>query len=132
MSRTDKDTPAWVAEYYEPVHHCAEFGRTFWNKHNNKACDLVELTYSKISEGGYWRGRRKFICYWVPVEPKDKKKWYDHNPNWWYHEVWLEPERARVRDECRSALMDYNANGSDDFVYDIADYRTKHNGGWFW
>lgn len=130
MSRTDKDLPYWVAEYYEPVHHCAEFGRTYWDKHRNKECDLHELTFPKLREGGYWGNRWTSTCYWVPLRPVGKKHWYDYNPGWWYREVWLEPERARVRDECHRAMQDYNANG--DTESDVADYRKKHNGGWYW
>lgn len=130
MSRTDKDLPNWVAEYYNPQHGCAEFGMSYWSKHRAKACDLPELTYKNISEGGYWANRRISVCHWAPIEPPGKKKWYDCNPGWWYHEVWLEPERARVRDECHRAKQEYNASRDTDV--DVADYRKKHNGGWFW
>ena len=130
MSRTDKDLPYWVAEYYTPHHNCSEYGLTFWSKHRAEKCDLSELTYKELRKGGYWGNRRASVCYWTPVHPLGTKHWYDVNPGWWFHQVWLEPERARVRDQSRKALQDYNANGDTDV--DIPDFRKKHNGGWYW
>lgn len=132
MSRTDKDLPYWYAEYYEPTHHCAEFGRTYWDKHKDKPCDLHELTYKELRKGGYWGNRRTSTCYWIPVKPLGTRIWYDKNPKWWMESVWENPERARVRDDSRKALQDYNANGHEDFDYDIANFRKKHEGGWYW
>lgn len=132
MSRTDKDLPYWYAEFYEPSHRCREFGLSYWDRKRDKPCDLHELTYKELRKGGYWGNRRTSTCYWVPVPSEFKGKWYDQSPSWWIHEVWIEPERTRVRDESTKALQDYNANGSEDFEWDIADYRRKHHGGWFW
>jgi hypothetical protein len=132
MSRTDKDLPYWYAEYYEPSHHCNEFGLSFWDRHKDKPCDLHELTFKELRKGGYWGNRRTSTCYWVPVHSTFKGNWYDQNPGWWVRMVWTEPERGRIRDTARDVLKDYNANGSEDFEYDIADYRKKRNGGWYW
>lgn len=130
MSRTDKDLPYWYAEYYEPSHHCAEFGLSFWDKHKDKPCDLHKLTYKELRKGGYWGNRRTSTCYWVPVSSEFKAKWYDKNPKWWMDYMWRDPERGRVRDQSTKALQDYNANGDTDI--DIANFRRKHEGGWFW
>lgn len=127
MSRTDKDLPYWFADSYEPKHYCIEHGRDGYVLRRNKHCDLDELTYKNLRK---WGNRRTHSCYWVPVKELGKKHWYDTSPGWWYHIVWLEPERARVRDSCHSAMLDYNANGDTDV--DVANFRKKHRGGWYW
>lgn len=132
MSRTDKDLPYWYAEYYEPSHHCYEFSTSRWDKHRNKDCDLHPLTYKELRKGGYWGNRRTHTCYWVPVRSEFKGNWYAKNPSWWMNLVWTVPERVRVRDQRRKALQDYNANGPQDFDYDIPNFRRKHEGGWYW
>lgn len=140
MSRTDKDLPYWYAEYYEPYHFCSEFGSQ--NSFYNGACDLppepivqspnhyVKFSRRVKDQGKVpaenWRTR----CGWEPVSHKYTKQWYNRNPGWWYHDVWDVPARRRVRDESRKALLDYNTNG--DTEVDIANFRRKHHGGWFW
>lgn len=142
MSRTDKDLPDWYAEYYEPSHHCIDYPNTRYWQRSQEHCDLPPEPIVKSPNNlcGYPRRITKpesfpshnwpTTCSWEPVHPPERKKWYNMNPGWWYHQVWLEPERTRVRDQSRKALQDYNANG--DTEVDIADYRKKHNGGWFW
>lgn len=127
MSRTDKDVPGWYShDYYEPFHRCVMGIK--WYKHSDRDCDLPELTWSTARPQ---RKRANFrYCEWLPVRPKERTKWYNDNPGWWYRMVWLEPERGRIRDQSRKALQDYNANGDTDI--DIADFRKKHNGGWYW
>ncbi len=125
MSRTDKDVPDWYSAYYEPFHRC-RMGYGWY--HSSKDCNLPELTWNAVRPN---RPKRKLLeCEWHPARPADRKHWYNDNPGWWYRIVWLEPERTRVRDQSRKALQDYNANGDTDV--DIADYRKKHNGGWYW
>lgn len=123
MSRTDKDQPEWYGEYYQPFHRCRN-GQGFY--YRGRDCDLPELRWDTVRPV---RPVRRF-CEWRPVKPPGTKKWYYCTPGWWFHQVWLEPERARVRDECHSAMQDYHANGNTDI--DVADYRKKHNGGWYW
>lgn len=142
MSRTDKDLPDWYAEWYEPVHRCIDFPTTRRWQRTTERCDLPPEPILKSPNNlcSYPRRIKKpetlpehnwpTRCTWKPIRPSGMKHWYDKNPGWWYHEVWLEPERTRVRDECHFAMLDYNANGDTDV--DIADYRTKHNGGWYW
>lgn len=128
MSRTDKDVPDWyTVEYYEPFHRCG-LANNSWYRHD-RDCDLPELTWATARPVRGFMLRRRY-CEWLPIRPAGTKKWYNDNPGWWYRQVWLEPERGRVRDQCTEALQDYNANG--DTEVDIADFQKKHNGGWFW
>lgn len=142
MSRTDKDLPYWYAEYYEPFHRCADYGRRHRYGEGVGACDLppepiVQSTSHHVKFVRRIKDQDKVPaenwgtqCTWSPITNKYTKAWYNRNPKWWMDCMWRNPERARVRDQSKKALQDYNANGTTDI--DIANFRRKHEGGWFW
>lgn len=145
MSRTDKDLPYWYAEYYEPYHFCTEFGSR--NSTLVGSCDLptepiVQSTAHHVRFSNRSKNPDKIPaeniptrCGWEPVHPNRSNRfrnWYDKNPSWWLREVWTRPTRRMVRDMSTKALQDYNANGHEDFEYDIPNFRRKHEGGWYW
>lgn len=128
MSRTDKDVPDWYSHnYYKPFHRC-RMGAGWY--YGDRDCDLPELTWNAVKEQHPRRNFRTY-CEWQPHRELPDSKWYyDRSPSWWMNTVYTVPNRVRVRDQGRKALQDYNANGDTDV--DIADFRRKHNGGWYW
>jgi len=129
MSRTDKDLPFWVlSEYWEPDHRACEYARL---QTGRRKCDLPTDPVRTRPVNTTWRTRTQG-CSWRPT--------WDHYyraygpigvPPWYVRLEFTGPERARVRDECREALKEFNANGEVDTI--PATTQHRHMARWsYW
>lgn len=134
MSRTDKDTPAWVRAQRAPAserrenHHwnCdsgPERGNPFRRDENSHRCDIDD----RHSHG--WRG----ACTYYPL---DRHHWRQSYGNLHMRERvnigYYSPERAHVRDVLRDAVRDFNAYGETDVEPVGRQHRHAHWGSGWW
>ncbi len=127
MSRTDKDLPFWMlSKQWEPDHWRCQYS----NFSNGRECDLPAEPVLTRPDKTTWRTAKRGCC-WAPC--------WDHYyslvgargvPPWFVRMEFTGPERRRVRDECRSALKEYNATGDVDTIPSVTQHR--HMARWDW
>jgi len=125
MSRTDKDSPGWVrSEWYEPCHTCAEHHGPRIRHH--PTCDLPDEPLIQRSQ--QWR-RGATRCHWIPAWEPNNKYGY-HPPRWFVDHIWNSRVRAKVRDELRQAIAEFNATGEVTAVPNVDQHH--HGAKWLW
>ncbi len=126
MSRTDKDTPAWVtATWVEPAHRTNCTNGTFWINGTPEArCTLPDHPVRERRRRGLLRE-----CVWEPVHDP-ARRYCDTAPAWYINHRWNAPDRLRSRTECQDAIKEYRATGEVDLV--PATDQHRHNATWGW
>jgi len=132
MSRTDKDTPWWVAaELWEPYHYRCEAARSGWaGMSRERDCDLP----AEPIISAYRTPRRGLrACLWVPVWApfrNQRRHGQPPPPRWFVDHVWNAPSRRAVRDDCREAAKEYRGTGEIDVVPPTTQHR--HCAAWLY
>lgn len=138
MSRTDKDRPWWLSEWYEPHHmrciHDMRYriwhlvyerdtnGNCIWDRgliwrrgSDFRTCDLPAEPERGKSKPAVWRLRRgmRVACTWEPIpDPDQNSARYNWRPTRdKRHDEWWHPDRARVRDWLIEATKEYHGTG---------------------
>lgn len=123
MSRTDKDLPFWMlATYWEPNH--VKCQHSVWRR-SQRECDLPEAPVLMRPAKNTWRTQTAGCC-WVPTWDHYYRAYGSMGvPAWFVRAYCLDPERRQVRDDCRAALKEYNANGEVDTIPSITQHRHR-------
>lgn len=127
MSRTDKDMPYWMlSTWWEPDHRYCQ--HSTWYK--NRECDLPERPIRTRPVKTTWKTAAPGCC-WIPTWDHYTRPYGPNGcPTWFVRLEFTGPERARVRDECREALKEYNATGEVDTIPSVTQHR--HMARWDW
>jgi hypothetical protein len=128
MSRTDKDLPFWMlSKMWEPFHRNCQFALL---RRGRRECDLpaepvverpVRFNWVTATAGCCWCPT--WDHYYRPYGPRGV-------PTWYVRLEFTGPDRARVRDECRAAMAEYNATGEVDVIPSTTQHR--HMARWDW
>lgn len=141
MSRTDKTDPWWVrATQWAPRHgHCERFHENefayfvfFGAEKEPRECNLPAEPDIKRDGRQNWRTKDR-QCRWLPVWPRRDRYMYtwppsreDRRAGYWG------PDRARVRDQLKSAAKEFRAAGEVDTIASTVNHRHyPMTGGWW-
>ena len=155
MSRTHKDRPWWLSEWYEPSHvHCIndlryhiwyraykrdEAGRYLWDeglvwhrREGFRTCDLP-VEPRRGSRPLVWRqryGNATISCYWEPIPDPDQNssRYNFRSDREGRHAEWWGPDRCSTRDWLIEARKEYHGTG--DVQDDRAPLREPRHGSW--